>query len=317
MNTLRVLIVLSLSFFSLQSGAISGSIVDPALSSSDVSSSRLLRGSIKTKLTRNIRISADNFTKADQKDGLFDSLYTKEDLSLSYPIALAFPFLDNSSFFDNVDMFFVLSYQRPLYATDQEIKEFCWRSYICFNDINLGVSKSIRVGHFITESSVYLSLPFSKSAFNQSLITGLGASVSTGYSLFSSSYFSLSTISSHFLDLSFYIYETANINGTAYNVPFSTFNQFGFQINYLKSALVPTLFFYGSYKFAVNYNSTPFHFIGLNMSAGWSINKKVKIVAGLNWGDRVLKPKGSALAVDTVVFNPDRTFLSLGASYSF
>ena len=320
MNGLRLITLFSLFAFSLESGAVAGSITDPALSSteSSVSSSQSLRGSIKTRITRNIRISADSFARADRQNGLFDTLFTKEDLNLSYPLALALPLVENSSFFDDVDAFFVLGYQRPLYATDLEIKEYCWSSYICFNDINLGVSKPvIQAGRFSAGSSVYLSLPFSRSSFKQSFLTGVGASLNTSYSLLSNSYFNLSTISTHSLDLNFYIYEMANVNGTAYNIPFTTFNQLGFQFQYLKSAFIPALFFYSSHNFAVNYNSTPFHSVSLNMSAAWSINKKIKIVAGLNWGDRVLKPKDSSLAVDTVVFNADQTYLSFAASYSF
>ena len=318
MNGLQLIILFSLFAFSLESGAVAGSITDPALSSSDISSSQSLRGSIKTRITRNIRISADNFTRADRQNGLFDTLFTKEDLSLSYSLALALPLVENISFFDDVDTFFVLGYQRPIYATVQEIREYCWSSYICFNDINLGVSKPvIQAGRFSAGSSVYLSLPFSRSSFNQSFLTGLGASFNTSYGLFSNSDFNLSTISTHSLDLSFYIYEMANAQKTGYNVPFATFNQLGFQVRYSKYAFIPALFFYGSHNFAVNYNGTPFHSVSLNMSAAWSINKKIKIVAGLNWGDRILKPKNSALVVDTVVFHADRTFLSFGASYSF
>ena len=319
MNGLRFIALFSLFAFSLESGAVAGSITDPALSAeSSISSSQSLRGSIKTRITRNIRISADNFTRADRQDGLFDTLFTREDLSLSYPLALALPLVENISFFDDVDMFFVLGYQRPIYATALEIREYCWSSYICFNDINLGASKPVIQGDRLSVgSSVYLSLPFSRSSFKQSLITGIGTSFNMSYSLFSNSYFNLSTISTHSLDLNFYMYKVANINGTAYNVPLFTFNQLGFQFQYSKSAFVPALFFYGSHSFAVNYNGTPFHSVSLNMSAAWSINKKIKIVTGLNWGDRIFKPKDSSSVVDTVVFHADRTFLSAGAIYSF
>ncbi len=319
MNSLRLLVFFSLFAFSLESGAVAGSITDPALSTeSSVSSSQSLRGSIKTRITRNIRISADSFTRADRQDGLFDTLFTREDLNLSYPLALALPFLENVSFFDDVDMFFVLGYQRPIYATALEIKEYCWSSYICFNDINLGASKPIIQGdRFSAGSSVYLSLPFSRSSFKRSFLGGVGASLNMSYNLFSHSYFKLSTISIHSLDLNFHTYKMANVNGTAYNVPLTTFNQLGFQFKYSKSAFIPALFFYGSHSLAVNYIGNLYHRVSLNMSAAWSINKKIKIVAGLNWGDRILKPKGSSVAEDTVVFHADRTFLSFGASYSF
>ena len=321
MNSFRQYFILCfLIVFSMEGRAISGSITDPALFSSESSesSSQYLHGSIKTTLTRNIRISSDNFPQADRQNGLFDTLYTKQDLSFNYPLVLSFSFLENSSFFDNTYMFFVLSYQRPIYATAQEIKQFCWSSYICFNDINLGVSKPVfQADRFTAESSIYLSLPFSRSSFNQSFLMGLGASLSTSYILFSNSQFSLSSLSNHFVDLNFYIYETVNARGIGYNVPFTTYNQLGLRIHYSKYAFIPVLFLYGSHNFALDYNGTPFHAVSLNMSAAWSVSKQVKIVAGLNWGDRVLKPQDSSSAVNTIMFHADRTFLTLGGSYSF
>ena len=308
----------SLVVFSMEVRAVSGSITDPALSASQSSDSlsQSLRGSIKTRLTRNIRISSDKFLSANRRDGLFDTLYTSDDLSLSYPLSLTF--LEDFSFVENMDVFFVLSYQRPVYATAQEIREVCWNSYICFNDINLGVSKPVfQTDRLMAESSVYLVIPFSKNSFDQSFIVGLGASLSTSYRLFSHSHFNVSSISTHFMDLDFYVYETANIRETYYNVPFTTFNQLGLSLRYSKYAFIPTLFLYGSHSFALNFKGTPFHAVSLNMSASWSINKQIRIVAGLNWGDRILKPRDSAVVSDTKIFNPDHTFLSLGGSYSF
>lgn len=310
----------SLIVFSVEVRAVSGSITDPALSASESSdfSSQSLHGSLKTRLTRNIRISSDKFISANRRDGLFDTLYTTDDLSLNYPLSLALPFLEDFSFIEDMSMFFVLSYRRPVYATAQEIKAVCWSFYICFNDINLGVSKPVfQTDRFMVESSVYLAIPFSKNSFDQSFIMGLGASLSTSYRLFSYSHFDLSSVSTHSMDLDFYVYEMVNVRGTHYNVPFTAFNQLGLRIYHSQYAFIPMLFFYGSHSFALNFNGTPFHTVSLNMSAAWSLNKRIRIVAGLNWGDRILKPKDSAVAADTKIFNPDRTFLSLGGSYSF
>lgn len=311
-----------LIIFSSEGKAISGSITDPALSSSvdDVVNTQSIRGSIKTKITRdNITFSNDfdEFVSSDQKDSLINGWYVTYDLNLSYPVASAFSFLDQSSFFEDVDSFFVLNYQRPLYADAQKIQAVCWNTYICFGDVNLGISKPVvQTGRFKSRSSIYLSIPFSKRAFDTSFLAGLGASFDTIYKLLSNSYFHLSTISTHFVDLRFYLYETDSPKAPNYNVPFTTFHQFGFQINYpKKSSFIPRLFFYGKYDFSINFKGTPFHHISLSGSLSWSVSKKVTLVAGLNWGDHVLKSQSEAM--DTVIFHPDRTFISLGGSYSF
>ena len=319
---LKYFVFCALVIFSVESRAISGSITDPALSSSvdDVVNTQSIRGSIKTKITRdNITVSNnfDDFVNDNQADNLFNGLYVTYDFSLSYPLASTFSFLEQSSFFENVSSFFILNYQRPVYADAQKIQVVCWNSYICFGDINLGISKPIvQTEHFKSQSSIYLSIPFSKRAFDTSFLAGLGASFDTSYKLLSNSYFHLSAISTHFVDLRFYLYETDSPKTPTYNVPFTTFHQFGFQLNYSKkSPFIPVLFFYGKYNFSVNFKGTSFHHIGLSSSLSWAVSKKVTMVASLNWGDHALKSQEEAL--DTVAFHPDRTFISLGGSYSF
>ena len=302
----------------------SGSITDPALSSplewenKNQSIYKAIKGSFKTKITRNIRVSADDFFNANRQDGLFDTLYVKNDLYLGLPATSLFSFLQNISALEKMSLFAVLNYRRPLYASKREVSEICWSTVLCFGDLNIGVDNPVLITkNFQASSSLYLNIPLSKNSFDKSLLMGLGASLSTNYIMLSQTNFQLSAVSSHFVDLDWYLYETMNARGTYYNVPLNMFNQLGFKVRSFPYSYVPTLFFYGGYNFALNFKGTPFHAVSLHTSAVWTIGKNTRISAGLNWGDRILKPKGTALVENTNLLHPDRTFFSLGGSYSF
>ena len=315
-GSLSCFIYLSLITLSIEGVAVTGSITNPALSEESVDLESFY-GSIKTEFTRNTRISADQFIHPNRKDGLFDKLYLRNDLILSAPLTTYFSALENSDFFNNINTVFILNYQRPLYASVQEVNSICWGSVMCFGDIDLGFSKPVlKTNRAFLESSFYLVIPFSRASFDQSLLMGLRASLEGRYKLLSRSHFSLSFISSGYLDFDYYIYETANADKTVYNIPLNTFGQVGLKMLYSKYSFVPVLFFYSSYSFALDFKGSPYHRLSLNMSAAWSVNKKINIIAGISWGDRILKPKNS-YAIDTVVFDPDRTFMNVGASYSF
>ena len=302
----------------------SGSITDPSLSSplewknKNQSIYKAIKGSFKTKITRNIRISADNFLKANRQDGLFDTLYVKNDLYLGLPVTSLFSFLQSISALEKMSLFAVLSYRRPLYASKREISEICWSAVLCFGDLNIGVDTPVLITKsFQASSSFYLNIPSSKNSFDKSLLMGVGASLSMNYIMLSQVNFQLSAISSHFVDLDWYLYEAMNAQSTYYNVPLNVFNQLGFKLHYSAYSYVPALFVYGGYNFALNFKGTPFHAVSLHTSAVWTIGKNTRISAGLNWGDRILKPKGTALVEKTNLLHPDHTFFSLGGSYSF
>ena len=302
-------------FFSWLGYSVSGSIVDPALSySSESFDSQSVYGFIRTEITRNIRISSDDFLSTDRQDGLFDGLYWKNDFSLSYSLD---SYVDGSSFFNNMDIFFVLNYQRPMYASIQEIRDVCWGSVLCFGDVSMGISKYVlQTDRMFVESSVSLRVPVSKSSFYKSFLTGITTSFDTRYILFSKSDFRLFALSNHLLDLSVYFYETVNAIGTGYNVPFNTLNQLGLSFHYSRYKFIPALYLYGSYGFALNFYGTPLHVVSLHVSASWVLSEKVRAVVGLNWRDRILKPISSHFTKTTTVFHADRTFFSLGVSYS-
>ena len=290
----------------------SASIIDPALSFSNKDSSQSISGFFKTRISRNIRVSESNFTNLDRQDGLLDNLYISQNLNLAYT-------LDSSvSFLKDTEAFFELNYRRPIYGSVEEIKRLCWNAVLCFGDTNLGLSKRIlQVGNLNTESSIYLRVPFSKSAFDQSFLIGAGASLDTNYNLGFYTNFYLSVVSSHSGGWNFYFYETVNAQKTSYNVPLNIFNLLGLQLKFLKNPLLPTLFFYGSHSFALNSYNTPFHYTSLNTSASWILDKNIRIVVGLNWQDRIFKLQDTASSVSTTLFSSDHTFLSLSGSYSF
>ena len=315
---LSYLIYLFLMFFSGGGGAVSGSITDMALSGSHVSEDRSFYGSITTEMSRNTRVSADQFLHPHRKDGLFDQLYFKNDLTLNVTLASYFSSFENSEFFKDINLFFILPYQRPVYASAQEINTICWGSVLCFEDINIGVSKPFfKTDRFSFKSSIYLRVPFSRASFQKSLLMGLGVSTDTSYKLLSVSHFDLSLVFRSYGDFDYYLYQTANAHKTIYNVPLNVLVQLGFKMDYSKYSFVPALFVYGSYGFSLDYKASTFHTVRVNVSASWSVSKKMNIIAGLSWGDRILKPRYSQLAVDTAVFDPDRTFINIGANYSF
>ena len=320
-SALRSLVFCVTTVFCLNGTALSGSIVDPALSAvveEQPLASQALSGSFKTKLIRSIRVSERGFLRTDRQDGFFDTLYIKNDLRLHYPTARAFPFLENSSFFENSALFFIFNYQRPMYASRQEIQRVCWNEILCFGNVSMGVSKPvIDNDRFTTSASLYVNVPVSKSAFDESLLAGAGASLTTQYKLFSLGGVNVSSVSDHYLDLDMYLYETATADQTRYNVPLNVFNQLGFSVRYSRYSFVPLLFMYGGYNFALNFKRTPFHTVSLHTSASWFVGKNIRVVVGLNWRDRILKPLNSAEVADTQIFHPDRTFFSLGGSYSF
>lgn len=305
---------------------ITGSITDPGFSLKEKQkkpSESLLgpvKGSFKTRLSRNLIISEDNFWSPFRRDGLFDTLSVKSDLSLRYALAETFSSLNDSRFFDELDLFFVLSYRRPVYADFQEIKQYCLKSYLCFGDVNLGFSLplSLKDSPFKGQYALYLSLPYlSKSFFKQKKLFGIGSSLSTEYPLFSKEKVQLSGISSHILNISAHSSKWGDNQQTFYNELLSLFNQLGLRFDYSKNPLVPLVLAYASHLFYLNLNGTPFHRLSLGFSSVWSVSRALRFVVSLNWGDEVLKPEGSADAVKTRLFNPNSTFINGGFSYSF
>lgn len=309
-------ILIFIAFFSFSSLGIIGSITDPGFSIEERTEKSFfgpLRGSFKTQIFRNIRRKPNKFWFFD------DSLSIKNDLSLNYFLFETFPSLKESRIFNETILFFVVSYQRPVYAVIKKINPFCFKEYFCFSDIDLGISNSFLLkNHLKGEYSVYLSLPFiSKISLNQKKIIGIGSSLNTYQSLISENNFQLQFISSHFLDIGIFNSRWRNQKKTYYNEIFSLFNQMGIKFNYSKYSFFPVLFIYGNHRFSLNFKAASLNKISVGCSSIWFLSKRLRLALGLEWGDNILKPEGTVQAVDIRFFNPDSTFINGGFSYFF
>ncbi len=314
--SLIFLLLILLLCFPFAGKAVLGVITDPALlDESGDSSPKPLTGYFAVEFTRDIRVSEEQFLSVGRQGGLFDSLYVKSDFKLSHSLDVYF---ESSPLLGNMEAVFIVSYKRLIYATAQEIQETCWHSVLCFNDIQFGALKTLSVtDRLYFEPSVYFHIPFSKLSFDKSLIGGVAVGLNTSYAVLSKPDLRFAVVSRHFVKKDFYLYETADIKGEGYNVPWMVFNQLGFSINYSKYFFIPALFFYGDYHFFLNFKNTPFHVVSLSASAVYTVHKKFRFMAGLHWRDRILRPKHSGLVSDVTVFHPDQTFFSVGLTYLF
>lgn len=298
--------------------AITGSITDPGFISEEKQkeSDFPLRGALRTRLSRSVRRSEwKHFFDIDHADNLFSTLSIKMDLTLSYPVTKLVPSLEESYFFDKESsLFFVLGYRRPVYPDSYTLRLYCWKPYICFSDLSLGLSNTLFKKDRLSSSySLYLSFPTSVDSWDRKKIIGIGAAANASYLLLPW----ISGISSHFLDVDIPYSMSADEQGMGYNNIFSVFNQIGLRLSYLKSAWIPMLLVYCDYLFALNYKMRRIHNISIGFSSVWSLSKQLQIVAGFRWGSDVFLPKDAAKAIKADPFNPDETYVNLGFSYSF
>ena len=302
---------------------VTGSITDPGFSSDQIPEKSFfgpLRGSFKTRLSRNIRRSDwENFFSADHQDNIFDTLFIKADLSLNYPLVKVFPSLKKSSSFNKMLLFFVLNYRRPLYDVPQVIRWYCYQSQFCFGETSLGVSNSLPQKNLLSSQySVYLNIPITSSkSFDRRKIIGIGSSLSLDYPLLSAQNLQVSGISSHFFDTAIYGSRYANEQGFESNEIFSLFNQAGLRFSYSGYPFIPVTLAYVSHLLALDYQQEWFNGLSLGCSFVWSVNKRVQIVAGLSWGSDILRDENTAKAKEADPFNPDETFFNGGFSYAF
>ena len=314
-----ILWVVFLSGYSVSAFGVTGSITDPGFLSEqkpEKSFFGLLRGSVKTRVSRHLRRSEwAHLFLMDYRDNFFDKLLMKTDLSLHYPLMEALPFLKSPVLSDKALLFFVLSYRRPIYDTPEVIKWHCFKSQFCFGEMNIGISNPFPP--LKSQHSIYLSFPTSKTTWDQKKIMGMGASLSRNYSLFSKADFQVSGISSHFLDTAVYRDRYANEMGSKSNDIFSAFNQIGLRFSLSGRSFIPIALIYASHVISLDYQREWFQGLSLGCSAVWSLNKRIQIVAGLNWGGAIFRHEYTARAKEAKPFNPDETNISGGFSYSF
>ena len=299
-----------------------GSIADLSLSVSQTEEDqdfRISQNTFKTKLSRNIRFNKEHFLDINWNENFLDTLFIQNDLVLTRTVADGVPILKKFSYFRDINAFFALGYKRMLYTNEQTIKESCWNQIICLSDMHLGFFKPfIKTNRFYSEKSLSFKLPVSKRSIKDSFLLGIEAALDTTYELLLHPLIHLDIFSSHNIDLNFYVYQTSHKNRDYYNIPLASSHQVGIHISTPnKFPLMPALFLSSNYQFAINFNGTPFHLVSLDASSIWSVEKKINLVASIQWSDYVLQNQHSALPVHTQIFNPDKTFVSLGFSYIF
>ena len=324
--------------------AVTGSITDPGFASAQEEKQEQeqeeeiagpLRGSLKTRFSRHIRRSHwKDFLSGEHRDSFFHGLLITTDLSLNYPLAKAVPFFKDKPGFDKAVLFLVLSYRRPIYDTRDVIKHYCFKSYFCFGETSVGLSRSLPPAKLLTGGySVYLNIPAtSKQSLDSKKILGAGASLSVNYHLLSRAAFKISALSSHFFDTAVYGSRHADKHGSSSNDIFSVFNQAGLKFSpsskssaskssaskssALKS-LIPIAVAYISHAAALDYRTDWFQRMSVGLSAVWSVGKKTQIAAGFGWGGAVFRHEHTAYAKDAKPFNPDETRINGGFIYSF
>ena len=279
-----------------------------------------LKGSIKTKLSRNLRRGNwEDFFDRSKMNSIFDSLLIRTDLSFNYPLSESFSFFEKSSLLKDTLLFFTLSYKRPLYDIPEVTKNYCYKSYFCFGEINIGLSDSLPEKYQLkSQYSVYFTVPLSsKSSYDKMKYLGLGAFLQATYPFLSKKDFQIKGISSHFFDTAIYGSRYANSAGSQNNNVFSIFNQLGLVFSKKPQPLIPVILLYFSHHAVMDYNKDFFQLISFSGSAVWSISNRLQILAGLSWGGDIFQHEFSNQATDVDFFNADETFINSGFSYSF
>ena len=278
-----------------------------------------LKGSIRTKLSRSLRVGQwEDIFDRTKRYSVFDSLLLRSDLSFNYPLSESFSFFEKSFLKESL-LFLTIGYKRPVYDVPEVIKNYCYQSYFCFGEIHIGISDSLPEKYQLkSDYSVYFTIPMSsKSSLNKRKYFGLGAFFQTNYPLLSTKHLQIQALSSHFFDTAIYTSRYANSVGSQYNNIFYTFNQLGLIFSKTKSIFIPNLLLYFSHHTTMDYNVDFFQIISFSGSLLWSINKKLKALAGLSWGGDIFQHEFSNQALDVDFFNADETSFSTGFSYSF
>ena len=171
------------------------------------------------------------------------------------------------------------------------------------------------------ESSVYLNLPTSRGTVKGGSVGGPGALLASNWRLLSRSGFHLSVVSSHFLDINIPVVKLVGNGITKPPAVLAFFNQPGLGFRYTGPFpvpwLLPVLYIYGSLTNVLHTDRKFRSAFSLSSSAAWTMKKKLRIAAGLQWGDRLIRKAGSS---GKVIKNPviaDRISITLGAGYAF
>ena len=303
-----------LAAFSLPLWALSGSIIDPALSTSTEKTDQVV--SLKLKVSRTLRVSSEDFLNINKKNNIFDTLSVGADLTANAPLK-RFSYFEDHGFFHSKSVFAVLSYSSSVFYNDPKMKrDHCWQSIFCIKHFGVGMGSALfEKGDFHGAYSVYLNLPVSKFRVQkQSFFLGAGVSLNTEYKLVSLSGFQAYALSSHFFDLDGYVYQDDKAQGN-YNKPLSMAHQLGLRFDYSPSPLVPLVYVYGEHGSSVHFTGVFRQQVNMNLSALWPVGKKLRLTAGLRWGDEIFSP--NVTTPTKRKFFADDTYFTFGANYVF
>ena len=308
--------------FPFPAAALVGSISDPAFIEEQEEEIKppAFRGSYKAQALRSLRISRDNFWSAERQGGVFDSFFIRSDLLLRKILPQAAS-SKAKGLFRNAEFLLNISWNRPLNAHRNKVKQFCFSSPVCFGDTDLGFSAGpffAGGGAWSGSYSLYLRLPSSKQSYYQRKIAGGGLSLQTTVSFIQKCGFRLSGISSHSLELTAFRSKWANFSKTYYNEFFDLFNQLGLRGAVSLFRLPSSFIFYGGWTLTRNFYGTLLQRAGAGGSFIQPLDKNLRLILGLNWGDHVLRPKRSGRKrAKTKLFRADAVFGSIGLAGSF
>ena len=300
--------------FSFPLWALSGSIIDPSLSGGEERTDAAV--SLKLKIFRNLRRPDEGFLNINKKNNIFDTLSVSMDLTASAPVK-RFSYFETPDFLSNKSFLAVASYSSPVfYNSPKAKKDHCWQSVFCIKNLSVGVFSSLfHGGNFQGTSFVYFNLPVSKFKIQkQSFFLGVGFSLSTEYKLFSLSGFQAYALTSHFFDLDGYVYKTDKIQGD-YNKPLSMAHQLGLWFKNTLSPFMPLVYVYGEHGSSVHFTGVFRQQANVNLSALWPVGKKLRLSAGLRWGDEIFSP--NVKAVRKRKFFADDAYFTFGVNYLF
>ena len=304
-----------LAGFSLPLWALSSSIIDPSLSM-EAAEQTEPAFSLKLKILRNLRRSNEGFLNINKKNNIFDTLSVSADLTVSAPVKRD-SYFERYDFLSDKSFLVVLSYSSSVLYNSSKVREnHCWQSVFCIRNLSGGIFGPLfNRGNFQGTSSVYFNLPVSKfKVRKQSFFLGLGFSLNTEYKLFSLSGFQAYALSAHFFDLDGYVYKTDKAQGD-YNKPLSMAHQLGLRFGNSLSPFMPLIYVYGEHGSSVHFTGVFRQQANVNLSALWPVGKKLRLSAGLRWGDEISSP--NVKTPTKKKFFADDAHLTFGLNYLF
>ena len=110
------------------------------------------------------------------------------------------------------------------------------------------------------------------------------------------------------------MYRTERDHGS-YNEPLNMAHQLGLKLYYSLSPFVPIIYIYGRHGSSLRSSGVFRQQANLSLSAVWLAGKKLRLLAGLQWGDEVFSQDIEAPTERK--FFADDTYMTFGGNYLF